>query len=82
MKEFSNYKKTKENAREFYNNIHSVFSPALRAKVRFSAEGFNHIIFKNSNSEREKSSQILRFKLLSLAKKFLIYLLLIKNLRK
>jgi hypothetical protein len=36
-------------------------------KVGFSSDGFSHIIFKNSRSERERRSQILRFKLLPLA---------------
>ena len=41
----------------------------LEQDIYFTAEGFNHIIFTNSRSERERLSQILRFKLLSLAVK-------------
>ena len=43
--------------------------PALNEYVHFTAEGFNHIVFKGSRSERERPSQILRFKLLSRAVK-------------
>lgn len=48
-----------------------IYSPALNKEVFFNAEGFNHLIYKGSRSEREKSSQILRFKLLPLAVKLI-----------
>ena len=67
MEDVSNYEKLKENAQNFYSQIGSVFSPAFKEKVYFTSEGFNHIIFKSSRTEREKSSQILRFELLPLA---------------
>ena len=67
MEDISNYEKLKENAQNFYSQIGSVFSPAFKEKVYFTSEGFNHIIFKSSRTEREKSSQILRFELLPLA---------------
>lgn len=71
MENFAEYQNQKNNAQNFYNNINSVFSPVFKEKVTFSAEGFSHIIFKNHHSMREESSQILRFKLLSLAKKLI-----------
>ena len=71
MEDLSNYQKLKEISQGFYNNINSVFSPALKEKIIFSAEGFNHIIFKKEHSERERPSQILRFKILYLAKKLI-----------
>lgn len=71
MEDLSNYEKLKENARNFYNNIHKIFSPALNQDIHFNSEGFNHIIFKCSRSERERHSQILRFKLLHLAVKLI-----------
>ena len=37
--------------------------------MHFNASGFNHIIFKSSRTERERSSQIARFKLLPRAVK-------------
>lgn len=69
MEDVSNYHKLREDAQQFYNRIGAIRSPALNESVHFTAEGFNHIIFKGSRSEREKSSQILRFKLLPLATK-------------
>lgn len=64
MEDLSNYEKLREDARKFYISTRPVDSPALGEYVYFTAEGFNHIIFKGSRSERERSSQILRFKLL------------------
>lgn len=71
MEDISNYQKIREDALNYYKGIGSVFSPVLNEKVYFNAEGFNHIIFKGSHSERDKSSQILRFKLLPLAQKLI-----------
>ncbi len=71
MEDISNYEKLKQDAQGFYKSIGRVFSPALSQEIHFTAEGFNHIIFKGSHSERERTSQILRFKLLPLAVKLL-----------
>ncbi|MEK9134766.1 MAG: hypothetical protein AAB451_00445 [Patescibacteria group bacterium] len=67
MDDLSNYSKLKEDTQKFYSSTGSVFSPAFNQKIYFTSEGFNHIVFKNARSERERSSQILRFKLLPLA---------------
>jgi hypothetical protein len=66
-----NYNRIKLAAQRFYSSIGRAYSPALNHDVIFSSEGFNHIIFKNSRSERERSSQIMRFKLLPLARKLI-----------
>lgn len=71
MEDISNYEKLKGDAISFYSGIKKVFSPALKEDIIFSAEGFNHLVFKGSRSEREKSSQILRFKLLPLVVKLI-----------
>lgn len=71
MEDVSNYEKLRGDAQRFYSEINSVFSPAFKEKIYFNSEGFNHIIFKSPRTEREKSSQILRFKLLSLAVKLI-----------
>lgn len=71
MEDISNYETLKEDARKFYSEINSVFAPAFNEKVYFNSEGFNHIVFKSSRTERERSSQILRFKLLPLAVKLI-----------
>jgi len=71
MEDLSNYTKIREDAQRLYNSIGRIFSPALNQEVFFSSEAFNHIIFKSPRTERERPSQILRFKLLPLAKKLL-----------
>ena len=66
----SNYEKLKTDAQSFYAHIGRKHSPAFANEgVHFSGEGFNHIVFKSPRSERERSSQMLRFKLLPLAVK-------------
>src|SRR3989338_4529003 len=67
MDDVSNYDTLRENAQTFYNSAGRIFSPALNDQIHFTAEGFNHIVFKGSRSERDRSTQILRFKLLPLA---------------
>ena len=64
MAETSEYERQKSVAQAFYAGTKAVLSPALGERVSFTAEGFNHILFKGSRSERERSSQIMRFKLL------------------
>ena len=71
MENESNYQTLKEKAQGVYNSINSVFSPVFKEKITFTAEGFNHIIFKKERSERERSSQILRFDLILLAKQLI-----------
>lgn len=67
----SNYNKLKEDAENYYSDIKRIFSPALKQEITFSSEGFNHIVYKNSRSERNRSDQIARFKLLPLAVKLI-----------
>ena len=69
MEDISNYGKLKADAQSFYGEIGNAFSPAFNENITFSSEGFNHIIFKTHRTERERLSQILRFKLLPLAVK-------------
>ncbi|CAK0743860.1 conserved hypothetical protein [Azospirillaceae bacterium] len=71
MDEISNYHTIRESARNLYHKTAPILSPALNEQVYFTAEGFNHIVFKGSRTEREKSTQILRFKLLSRALKLI-----------
>jgi len=62
--DLSNYEKLREDAQKLYHSTRPIFSPVFNAYVYFTSEGFNHIVFKNARSERERSSQALRFKLL------------------
>lgn len=71
MEDVSNYEKLREDAQKFYTSTRPIQSPAFGEYVHFTAEGFNHIIFKGSRSERERPSQILRFKLLPKAIKLI-----------
>ena len=64
-------RKSMQNAQNLYNVTRPFFCPALNEEVYFTAEGFNHIIFKGSRSERERPSQIMRFKLLNRALKLI-----------
>jgi len=64
MEDLSNYEKLRDDAQKFYASTRHMQSPALGEYVHFTAEGFNHIVFKGARSERERPSQILRFKLL------------------
>jgi len=67
MDDFSTYSLYKKEGQAFYDSVGEIFSPALREKVRFTAEGFNHIIFTDPRSEREQLAQVARFRLLPLA---------------
>lgn len=69
MEDLSNYEKLREDANNYYNAIGKLHSPAFNEEVAFNAEGFNHIVYKTARTERERPSQILRFKLLPLARK-------------
>jgi hypothetical protein len=71
MEDVSNYEKLKEDVQNFYNYIGKASSLALKQDIYFNLEGFNYNIFKGSSSERERPSQILRFKLLHLAVKLI-----------
>jgi hypothetical protein len=64
MEDLSNYEKLRDDAQRYYSGVGRIWSPALNQEVHFAAEGFNHLMFKGARSEREKPSQILRFKLL------------------
>ena len=71
MDDLSNYDKLRDDTQKFYANTRPVKSPTLNEVVHFTAEGFNHIIFKGSRSERDRTSQIMRFKLLPRAIKLI-----------
>lgn len=71
MSDLSNYVRLKKDANQYYNKINKVYSPIFKENIIFNAKGFNHIIYKTARTERERSSQILRFKLLPLAYKLI-----------
>lgn len=69
MEDISNYEKIKEDSKRFYEQIGKVACPAFSQEVFFTSEGFNHLVYKNDRRERDKKVQIMKFKLLPLAKK-------------
>ena len=72
MQDLSNYDKIRQDALAFYNKIGKLQCPALGNElIYFPAESFNHLIYKRDRSERDKSSQILRFKMLPAATQLL-----------
>ncbi len=71
MEDLSNYEKLRADAQKYYASIGKIFCPALHNYVFFASDAFNHIIFKSARTERERSSQIMRFKLLAKAKKLI-----------
>lgn len=71
MEDLSNYEKLRDDAQEYYNSIGKVLCPIFKAHVFFPSESFNHIVFKSARTERERPSQIMRFKLLPKAKKLI-----------
>ena len=68
MQDVSNYDKIREDAHQFYQAIGIIRCPAFdHQPVHFTAEGFNHLVYKGRRRERDKSVQIMKFKLLSKA---------------
>ena len=69
MTDISNYQKIREDSQSFYSNIGRICCPALNNEyVNFTSEGFNHLIYKSERTERDRSVQIMKFKLLTHAK--------------
>lgn len=68
MQDISNYEKIREDAHSFYQQKGAISCPALNNElVHFTAEGFNHLIYKGKRRERSKNDQITKFKLLAKA---------------
>lgn len=73
MTDLSNYDTLRDETQSLYAATKPVHSPALNGTVTFTAEGFNHILFKGSRSKREQPSQIMRFKLFPRAVRLIEY---------
>ncbi len=67
MIDISNYDKIRGDAESYYRALVAVMCPALKDTVSFPSDGFNHLIYKSHRSERDRSSQVMRFKLLARA---------------
>lgn len=55
------FNKLKELTELEYKKIGSICNPALRAKIVFNSDGFHHLRYDNSRSERSKSVQQNKF---------------------
>lgn len=64
MDDVSNYEKLRTDTSAWFQSVRPLFSPALEEMVHFTSNGFEHIIYKRARTERDKSSQMMRFKLL------------------
>ena len=62
--DLSNYNNIREDSEKYFSSVKPILCPALKEWVTFSSESFNHIIYKSGRTERDRSSQIMRFKLL------------------
>lgn len=71
MVDISNYDSLRDDTRAWYKSLKPIQSPALNNLVHFTSEGFEHIIFKRARAERDKSSQMMRLKLLPRAVKLI-----------
>ena len=71
MKDLPNYESLRDDTHSWYQKLKPVKSPALNSVVSFTSEGFEHIVYKRARAERERRSQIMRFKLLSSAVKLI-----------
>lgn len=57
MKTSDIFKELRDKARLYYDSVNEVYCPALEARVIFNAEGFHHLRYNCSLSERSKPEQ-------------------------
>lgn len=62
-----NFYQFKLQQKEFYKSIGKVYSPALKSDVYFRADGFHHLLYKESERgrQRSRSEQALKLNCLS-----------------
>lgn len=71
MDNHSQYEKSRSDAHAYLLSHKPIHSPVLNEYIHFTAEGFNHILYKGSRHERDRESQQMRFKLLTRATKLI-----------
>lgn len=70
--ELAEYDLARTSALELYKTYGPIKCPAIKAgEVHFTAEGFNHLVYRMKKQERHKSVQIMRFRLLPFARTLL-----------
>lgn len=67
MTDVSNYETIRQDAEAYYRKVGGITVPALNEHVHFTSEGFNHLVYKAARTERDRSVQIMKFKLLGKA---------------
>lgn len=68
----SRHKKEIVKAETLYKDVKSVFCPYFKKNVTFNSDGFHHLRYNGSGSEREKVSQMNKFALLPKAIEIII----------
>jgi hypothetical protein len=61
----SRYKKILLEKESYYKTIGAIHCPYFDKKIVFNSDGFHHLRYKTSGSEREKQTQLYKFNLLS-----------------
>lgn len=64
----SDYDQIRAEASVLYKTFGRVHCPALGQEVRFTSNGFNHLVYEAPKKIRDKRAQILRFDMLEKAK--------------
>ena len=67
----SRFKKVLTETEAYYKIIGSVHCPYFKKPVTFNSDGFHHLRYKVSGSEREKTAQLYKFSLLTGAVKII-----------
>lgn len=65
------FEKLRHEAEIFYKSIGAMYCPYVHAEVHFSAEGFQHLLFKSWNRARTRQEQTTRLRLLPLVPKII-----------
>lgn len=60
----SRHKQEMAKAETLYKEVNSLYCPYFKKNVTFNSDGFHHLRYNGSGSEREKMSQINKFALL------------------
>jgi hypothetical protein len=60
------FEERKQQAKELYTKERELYNPYFKERITLNADGFHHLQF-SARRERDKSAQLLKFKLLPLA---------------
>jgi len=64
----SRFKKEYPKAKKLYSSIGFIDSPFFDTKIYFTTDGFHHLRYNESGSERRKQTQLLKMSLIATAK--------------